>query len=458
MWDHGGGSIVGYGHDEKFNNATLTLADMDRAFYEAGLDENKLEFLGFDSCLMSSVEMAIVASKYAKYMIASEDLSPGEGWNYYFLEVFNDYPYIDGWELGIAIVDYYMDYYAQYDDDILNISVVDLEKAGQVMTSMGRLMSRASGSLAQDRTLSFATLARRRGDTRTFGEGTPRDNESDMVDIGDMAYKLYDLYPDEAEAVFEALDEAVIYNRNNSGIYLSGLSAYYVFGGRELGEESLKIYSELNMDDDYTRYLHRFYNNLMGATPRGRFYRNGAAASRLNSEEIAKSELTAWSKMDSKNHYYMTGIKLEGVEDGGKTLWPEIYGEKVCMYKINEFSGNVMYAISAELNGRMCDIIVLINEQHPEGKIMGARHSDSLVIQKGYDALKEGDKLAFYYQTRFFSGFGTNGWHKGKELTISEPDGIIRLEWAANGNETSYSRRITDIWGNEYYGDLTKSP
>ena len=42
LWDHGGGSIAGFGHDEKFNDASLTLLDMKQAFEEAGLRENKL--------------------------------------------------------------------------------------------------------------------------------------------------------------------------------------------------------------------------------------------------------------------------------------------------------------------------------------------------------------------------------------------------------------------------------
>ena len=455
MWDHGGGSIAGYGHDEKFNNATLTLADMDRAFFEAGLDGKQLEFLGFDSCLMSSVEMAIVASNYAKYMIASEDLSPGEGWNYYFLEVLNEDPYIDGASLGIEIVDYYMDYFGEYEDDILNITVVDLENVDKVMTAMGRLMSRCNESLMLDRAATFTALARRRGNTRTFGEGTPRDNESDMVDIGDMAFKLYDLYPREAEEVFTALDESVIYNRNNSGAYLSGLSTYYVYGGRHVGKEALEIYSGLNMDDDYTGYLHRFFNNLVRG---GGYYRSSPARSELSEDEVVRVDLTVWKPDGEKGRYFMTGIRIDEAPHKRRALWPEIHGEKVCLYKINESGENVQYAIPAELNGRDCDIVVLFNGRNPRGKILGARHSDGVVIQKGYDEMKEGDKLTFYYQTRHFSGIGVDGWRKGREITIVEPDGIIHLDWVSNDKDTFYSQRITDIWGNEHYGDLTKSP
>jgi len=452
MWDHGGGSIAGYGHDEKFNNATLSLADMDRAFFEAELSGKKLEFLGFDSCLMSSVEMAIIASEYAKYMIGSEDLSPGEGWNYYFLETLNEEPNMDGAELGMIIADYYMDYYDSYEDDILNISVVDLENVDRVMTSMGRLMRRCNERLMLEQSPSFTMLARRRGNTRTFGEGSPRDNESDMVDIGDMAVKLYDLFPEEAESVFAALDESVIYNKNNSGIYLSGLSTYYVYGGRSVGSESLKIYSGLNMDDNYTGYLHRFFNNLV----RGRGYFRGGPRQRSPGEdEILRTDITAWKQIGDNNQYFMAGIMIDDTPDSDHSLWPLIYGEPVCLYKVNESEDSTLYAVPAEINGRDCDIMVSFSSRNPQGRIMGVRNFDGFVIQKGYENLKEGDKLKIYYQTRYFDGKGTDGWHQSREITISEPDGIIQLEWKDIGPDIFFSIRVTDVWDNEHYGDLT---
>jgi hypothetical protein len=321
------------------------------------------------------------------------------------------------------------------------------------MVAMGRLMSRATESLVLDRVPSFNALARRRGNTRTFGEGSPRDNESDMVDIGDMAFKLYDLYPDEAEDVFAALDTAVIYSRNNSSIYLSGLSTYYVYGGREMAEEALRIYAGLNMNDDYTGYLHRFYNNLVRG---GRYYRSGAVSNDLSADEILRTDRTAWKSTGERGQYYKTGIMIDDAAGGRKSLWPEINGEKVCLYKINESGGSVLYAIPASLNGNNCDIIVTISERNPQGKILGARHADGIVLQKGYDALKEGDKLAFYYQTRHFSGIGMDGWRKGREFTIDEPDNVIQINWTTNDADTFYSQRTTDIWNNDHYGDLKK--
>ena len=85
MWDHGGGSVSGFGYDE--NNPdeedTLTLKEIKKAL--KNIDE-KLEFIGFDACLMSNFELAYTIKDKAKYLIASEETEPGTGWYYTDLE------------------------------------------------------------------------------------------------------------------------------------------------------------------------------------------------------------------------------------------------------------------------------------------------------------------------------------------------------------------------------------
>ena len=56
----------------------ITMSDA----FSASFDGQPFELIGFDACLMASVEMASVASPYAKYMVASEEVEPGSGWDY----------------------------------------------------------------------------------------------------------------------------------------------------------------------------------------------------------------------------------------------------------------------------------------------------------------------------------------------------------------------------------------
>lgn len=460
MWDHGGGSIAGFGDDEKFNHSYLTLLDMNYAFEKSAIAKDKLEFLGFDSCLMSTIEMAVVASDYAKYLVASEEIEPYDGWDYSFLSVLNDDPKMDGAALGKEIVNCFMDYYENDPDQILALSVIDLSKVDRVMGALGALMKQCSGSLLADREASFTTLATRRNRTKTFGVGSPRDNECDMVDIGDMANKLSNLFPNETSNILSELNNCVVYNRHNSDVNLKGLSVYYIYGGKENGNLSLDMYRSLNMNGDYTKYLNDFYRILKrdNTVYRGRSSSQGNQNDdTLPLDELISTELTLWQPVRGSQDIIMTGIQScadmstgEMIKVGMNSLWPTIGGKNVCLYKINGTSNSSLYAVPASINGEDCDIIVSFSEEYPHGKILGARKEDGLIIQKGYDDILEGDKISFYYSKRNQDKKDTN-WYKDDEFSVK---GNLKLEWSAPKGKSYYSMLLTDIQHTEYLTEL----
>ena len=57
----------------------FNLSEINKALKDSGIT---YDFIGFDACLMATVETALVASNYADYMIASEETEPGVGWYY----------------------------------------------------------------------------------------------------------------------------------------------------------------------------------------------------------------------------------------------------------------------------------------------------------------------------------------------------------------------------------------
>ena len=57
----------------------MSLAGINTALKNAGV---KFDFIGFDACLMATVETALMLDEYADYMIASEETEPGIGWYY----------------------------------------------------------------------------------------------------------------------------------------------------------------------------------------------------------------------------------------------------------------------------------------------------------------------------------------------------------------------------------------
>lgn len=84
MWDHGSG-YEGFGGDENFPDGPRSMsipalaAALQGAQAATGV---KLDYLGFDACLMATVEVAKILQPCARYLGASQELEPGSGWDW----------------------------------------------------------------------------------------------------------------------------------------------------------------------------------------------------------------------------------------------------------------------------------------------------------------------------------------------------------------------------------------
>ena len=88
-------------HDKLYN------AEVAQGFSRA-LAGGKIDVLGFDACLMAMVETAYAMRPYARVMVGSEDLEPGEGWRYDdWVRRLVDQPAISPEQLGELLVDSY---------------------------------------------------------------------------------------------------------------------------------------------------------------------------------------------------------------------------------------------------------------------------------------------------------------------------------------------------------------
>nr|MBP7402742.1 peptidase C11 [Clostridia bacterium] len=80
FWDHGGGTLGGYGYDQVFpGEGAMSIGEIDGALESAGVT---FDFVGFDACLMATLETAYMMNYHADYLIASEETEPGIGWYY----------------------------------------------------------------------------------------------------------------------------------------------------------------------------------------------------------------------------------------------------------------------------------------------------------------------------------------------------------------------------------------
>ena len=132
FWDHGGGSLAGVCADELHvakdgTIDTLTLPEMAKALKKAN---HHFDIVGFDTCLMATLETAQAVEPWADYLVASEESEPGGGWAYDSWPAWlAQYPGMDVQELARGICDsYYFKCVDTYTDDMATLSVTDLSK------------------------------------------------------------------------------------------------------------------------------------------------------------------------------------------------------------------------------------------------------------------------------------------------------------------------------------------
>ena len=235
FWNHGGGSVGGAAFDEMYGYDSLTLDEMYAAFNEvwpANTADPALELVGFDTCLMATVDVAAVFQNFAKYLVASEEVEPGNGWLYSgWLAELAKNPAMDGDDLGIAICSsYYAGCEAAGTADQTTLSVTDLTKLTPLLDAYEAFGQEALLATAEDPGF-FAQLGRAAAQSENYGGNTREQGYTNMVDLGHLARQMAWVLPS-AQGVCDALADCVIYQVG--GPYraeATGLSCYYSYSG-----------------------------------------------------------------------------------------------------------------------------------------------------------------------------------------------------------------------------------
>ncbi len=239
FWDHGGGSISGVCFDEQDHDDSLSLREIDAALMSTFRSmTDRFEFIGFDACLMSTVEAANILATYADYMIASEEIEIGYGWDYTTLGSFlAAHPQADGAQVGRQVADsYFQSTIEQDSDDLATMSVIDLRKIDPLLESFNRFAGNMFAA-AEDAAV-FSEMARAICNADNFGGNNRLEGYTNMVDLGGVVSACAP-YAEGSEEVLAALEDAVVYKmvgRDHRGS--GGLSMYFPLqlqGSSELG-------------------------------------------------------------------------------------------------------------------------------------------------------------------------------------------------------------------------------
>lgn len=496
LWNHGGGSVSGAAFDEIYDYDSLTLDEMYQAFgsvYELSEENPPFDIVGFDTCLMATIDTAWMLSDVSHYLVASEEMEPGCGWSYdKWVQTLGDHPGIDGAALGQIICDSYMEGCEDIGmEQEATLSVVDLQKIQPLLNAYDDLGKEALTLACEDSTF-FAEFGRRAVQTENYGGNTPDQGYTNMVDMGHLVRNSEDLLPETAQAVLDALEECVIYNV--SGDYRSeatGLSCYYSYNGDTddfdgflsisaspafqylydyelygyMSDEGLAYMQDLGYEEEIPEITITQDNTELEDFP---LYvdEDGNSVLEIGSEAAATLQAVYYqlcyvSEEDDiilllgrDNDIYMDWD--EGIfRDNFRGVWGAIDGCLCYMEIVYEGNDYNLYSVPILLNGDEYNLRVVYSYTDEEYSILGARRGidDNGMADKNLVQLEPGDEITTLHYAMTISGDEEEPEQVPVDTITVTEDTAFTEEDLGDGNFVIFYEMV-DMQDNSYYSDL----
>ncbi len=250
LWDHGGGSVSGYGYDEtKRSSGSMTLDGINKA-----LKNGRVQFdvVGFDACLMATLETGLMLDPYADYMVASEETEPGIGWYYTnWLTKLSNNTSMPTVEIGKNIVDDFVSTCSsQCAGQSATLSVVDVAELSATAPEAMRSFSLSMTDLIKND--GFQQVSNARNSAREFARST-------AIDQIDLCHFAQNLGNQEGKNLVSALKGAIKYNRTSSNMSNAyGLSIYFPYRKTSSVDKAVQTYDAIGMDSSYSQCIREF--------------------------------------------------------------------------------------------------------------------------------------------------------------------------------------------------------
>ncbi|MBR1854618.1 MAG: peptidase C11 [Lachnospiraceae bacterium] len=555
FWDHGGGSLTGYGYDEKnAGSGSMGLASINTALKNAGM---QYDFIGFDACLMATMENALMLTPYADYLIASEETEPGVGWYYTnWLTALSKNTSMPTIEVGQKIVDDFVDVCAQKcRGQKTTLSVVDLAELQETIPEKLSAFATSTSDLIQND--QYQTVSSARYNTREFAQ-------SSKIDQVDLMHLAQNLNTTEGNQLALAIKSAVKYNRTSSNmINANGISIYFPYKKVSKVSQAVSAYKQIGMDDEYTKCIQEFASletggqvsaggntvstsspvgSLLGTlldgalgsdtTSVGGSVSGSGSASGGSADMIAQmlggllsgggssvgmdaSSLNFFSQKSMSNedmadyladHYFdadklvwtmeggsyklklaedqwnlITGLDLNVFYDDGEGFidlgldntysfdregnllgdydhtWMSINHQPVAYYHLDTTEDGDNYTITgyvpATLNENRVELILVFDNEHPEGYIAGARDvylkGETETVAKTLTEVKSGDAINFLCDYYTYEGEYQDSYYLGDTMVLGDEVEIGNIRIDADHTEVTY--RLTDIYQQTYW-------
>ncbi len=224
---------------------SLAIDEIAGALKAVAPTAGRFELIGFDACVMANLEVARTLAPYARYLVASEEIEPSDGWDYAaLLTKLTQAPAMDGAQLGRTIVDSYRDFYAKSASHermqkakAVTLTVIDLDQIAAVDKAVVSLGASADALLGRGGHAAWLHLAQARHATEEYGRSAA---PSGLMPPGSAVYDLVHAAENvklrsqdqasnaAADAVIAATSRAILYNiHGDARPHANGLSIFY---------------------------------------------------------------------------------------------------------------------------------------------------------------------------------------------------------------------------------------
>ncbi len=486
LWNHGGGSGAGVCFDELVTDDKLTVSELDESLSAASENTGEFEFIGFDACLMGSLEAANMLSKYSNYMIGSEETEPGYGWNYQTMgEYLTNNPECSGAEVGQTICDGFYDMCKSIGkENQATLAVVDLSKVGEISEKFNEYFKQVYENAPDVNSL--VELVRVADYADNFGGNNKNEGYTNMADLAGIIDCSSDL-ANGGEELKQLIDSAVPYKICGSDhTNACGISIYfpYAFTGNEnvnafndvctipyyMAFVNKMIYATVNAGDisgfddsaflseaeeqediDYSDDTSSGSSDLIKFEKKPALDENGTYSCKLTADslELTVDALGLLAMMsEDNNNVVILGYSNDAVKcnwetgeftdnfDGTWFSLPD--GQLLSVYPVEKTTDYAIYTAPVKLNGEETNLRIKYNLSDSSAEIIGVWDgiSENGASARDTKQLKNGDKITPVY---YYMAVGSED-----ELTM---DGT---ECVYSGDNTIYYSILPD--GNYLYG------
>lgn len=309
FWDHGA-NVGGIGFDENYDWDSLDLKELRTTLQDAGIH---WDMIGMDACLMGSYEVARSVEGIADYLLVSEDIEPGHGWNYTtpVSAIYAD-SNISIPEFGKILIDEYLDN-PYHEPDKKTLSLIDLNKIPAIEMALSQVSVNLNSSIKDFKTYNGVGVSL--SGSERYGYD-PQTDQEQTIDLSDFSSHLDELISQNRSAFGDlrsAIDDAVLYQRNDGT--KPGSKGVSIFSPRTKPvEEFIKVSESIPMNKDWDQFIRQYLTYIKQDKSKPVIVDLGEGRFRITDEQgLAYVRVDTDWMPDITNWSHMYGLKSEPV-------------------------------------------------------------------------------------------------------------------------------------------------